>query len=241
MAIGFTNISNGGGVKGLSAHPQDVRMGMTYSVDGKTAETGTMNLTNLLPENIRKGVNIAGVVGTANALNSGIIKEIVVEHPMVRVLNFEAQKMELTFLDIPPYSIGLSIIEGHFNFHVNSGAGRAIFGIANKFNLNRRIELNMALEYFYDERLSYLSGVFQFFDLCFLTNGTNQLIQAKYFEDAHLRFENHSGYEPLDITQPMTMVIRRYSDSNINHAYGHWSLYNNNKQTFKVKYYILDI
>lgn len=50
----------------MSAQPQDVRMGQTFSTDGKTVQTGTMNLTNLRPENIKGGVTIAGVAGGLN-------------------------------------------------------------------------------------------------------------------------------------------------------------------------------
>lgn len=69
MATGFTNIGNGGGgVKGLTATPQDVRQGLTFSRDGKTVENGALNLTNLLPENIKAGVNVGGVVGALSTM-----------------------------------------------------------------------------------------------------------------------------------------------------------------------------
>lgn len=65
MATGFTNIGNGGGgLKGLTATPTDVRQGLTFSRDGKTVESGMMNLTNLRPENIKENITIADIVGT---------------------------------------------------------------------------------------------------------------------------------------------------------------------------------
>lgn len=61
MSTGQTNISGGKTLVG-TAQPSDVRMGMTYP-DGKELRSGTLDLANLLPENIRSGVTIGGVVG----------------------------------------------------------------------------------------------------------------------------------------------------------------------------------
>lgn len=74
MAIGQTNISCGKHITG-SALPGDVKMGQTFSVDGKTLETGTLNLINLLPENIKAGVTIGGVVGEYKDILSGLKSE----------------------------------------------------------------------------------------------------------------------------------------------------------------------
>lgn len=75
MANGQTNISGGKALVG-TAKPSDVRMGMTYP-DGKELRSGTLDLRNLKPENVRMGVNIAGIVGT----HTDITKEIgVVEY-----------------------------------------------------------------------------------------------------------------------------------------------------------------
>lgn len=70
--------TGGGGLKGLTATPQDVRQGLTFSRDGKTVENGALNLTNLLPENIKAGVTIGGVSGTIVDLNPN--RKIVFEY-----------------------------------------------------------------------------------------------------------------------------------------------------------------
>lgn len=62
MANGQTNISVGKTLTG-TAQPSDVRLGMTYA-DGKELRDGTLDLRNLKAENIKKDVNIAGVVGS---------------------------------------------------------------------------------------------------------------------------------------------------------------------------------
>lgn len=61
MANGQTNISGGKTLVG-TAQPSDVRMGMTYP-DGKELRSGTLDLANLTPENIKSGVTIGGVAG----------------------------------------------------------------------------------------------------------------------------------------------------------------------------------
>uniref|UniRef100_UPI0035A0DCF9 hypothetical protein n=1 Tax=Prevotella heparinolytica TaxID=28113 RepID=UPI0035A0DCF9 len=69
MATGQTNIGGGKQLIG-TAQPSDVRMGQTFSSDGKNLQTGTLNLTNLLPENICEGVTIAGEVGVLRSVDS---------------------------------------------------------------------------------------------------------------------------------------------------------------------------
>ncbi len=83
MATGYTNV---GGSKPLSgsALPSDVRMGQTFSSDGKNLQTGTLNLTNLLPENICEGVTIAGEVGVLRSVDS--LKDA----PLVSVIDLKA-------------------------------------------------------------------------------------------------------------------------------------------------------
>lgn len=68
MASGRTNAS---GTKTLpgTASPSDVRLGKTFSRDGKTIASGSLNLNNLVPRNIRKGVNIGGVHGSIDLTN----------------------------------------------------------------------------------------------------------------------------------------------------------------------------
>lgn len=66
MANGQTNISGGKTLVG-TAQPSDVRMGMTYP-DGKELRSGTLDLANLTPENIKSGVTISGVVGELTPL-----------------------------------------------------------------------------------------------------------------------------------------------------------------------------
>lgn len=66
MANGQTNISGGKTLVG-TAQPSDVRMGMTYP-DGKELRSGTLDLRNLKPENIRSGVTIGGVRGSYTPL-----------------------------------------------------------------------------------------------------------------------------------------------------------------------------
>lgn len=74
---------------GLSVTPQDVRLGKTFSRDGKTVENGELNLTNLQPENIKSGVNIGGIVGNMSSLESGRI--------IFRDYNTQTSEYELTY------------------------------------------------------------------------------------------------------------------------------------------------
>lgn len=242
MAIGFTNITRGG-VRGLSAQPSDVRMGMTFSRDGKTAETGTMNLTNLTPENIRKDVNIAGVVGTAGVLKSGIIKEVVVEYPMIQNTILGENQMEITFLDIPKYSLGLEVLEGAQFYYLASKSNIDVyFGIANKHDLKQRIWLSHRFSYFED---GYYSGKYSIYGLNFLTNSTGQYISAKNFDKLRLYFMKGNvfpdGYKTLDISQPMTFFLKKRYDHALFQYAGNMNSYNDQKPTFKIKYYVLDI
>lgn len=62
MSTGQTNIAGGKTLVG-TAQPSDVRMGMTYP-DGKELRSGTLDLTNLKPENIKENITIADIVGT---------------------------------------------------------------------------------------------------------------------------------------------------------------------------------
>ncbi len=52
----------------LTAKSQEVLKGKTFSIDGKNIITGTLDLSNLSPENIREGVTIGGVTGTERVL-----------------------------------------------------------------------------------------------------------------------------------------------------------------------------
>lgn len=80
MATGFINLGNMGGVRDLTATSNDVRSGKTFSVNGKDIITGSMDLSKLTPDNIKKGVNIAGVIGN---VEGPLIKYVLSKSPRV--------------------------------------------------------------------------------------------------------------------------------------------------------------
>ncbi|MDO4754621.1 MAG: hypothetical protein Q4A41_06405, partial [Bacillota bacterium] len=84
MANGQTNIAGGKPLSG-TAQPSDVRMGMTYP-DGKELRSGTLDLTNLLPENIRSGVTVGGVAGVFKDIPTASLYDNLEGDPEKRML-----------------------------------------------------------------------------------------------------------------------------------------------------------
>lgn len=109
----------GGGLKNLTATPAEVKQGYTFSRDGKTVESGTMNLTNLVPGNVRAGVNIAGVVGAHDGelgYSDGKVKKLLIPNKTIPANTVK----EAYICDVPPRTVGIKFESSNINIQLNS-------------------------------------------------------------------------------------------------------------------------
>lgn len=111
MAIGF--IEGVGSSKinpPLTAEPSDVLLGRTFSKDGKVILTGTKNLDNLIPSNVRRGINIAGVVGTMKPFDMKLPKQFNKGVPGEHYTGVETLTKEFVLADLPANTTAVAFI-----------------------------------------------------------------------------------------------------------------------------------